>query len=205
MRRLFVFAMVMSLVLGACGGDSGEGGENEPDQPDATQPTSRDADSTDTPPATSGRDDETDSDGAEGSGPSTATVTIGDETYEFSSEGAEGAECVPDSFGTMSVRLPQVDGPGNIQIFAFHEEAPIGQPNRVQVSAGGRNWLADSVDSTIARIPELEGKSQVDSVEVDGNTVQGTARFVGTSSVFYADSEVATGTFEATCGEVLTP
>jgi hypothetical protein len=46
------------------------------------------------------------------------------------------------------------------------------------------------------------GMSQVDSVEIDGSTVRGTATFVRELSLFVGDEpEVVTGTFEATCGE----
>lgn len=45
------------------------------------------------------------------------------------------------------------------------------------------------------------GMSQVDSVEIDGQTVHGTATFLRQNSLFSGDVETATGTFEATCGE----
>ena len=46
------------------------------------------------------------------------------------------------------------------------------------------------------------GCSQVDSVEIDGSTVRGTATFVRQFSVIGGgEPETMTGTFEATCGE----
>ena len=203
MRRLFVLGAVMALVMAACGGGSEDGADREGDAPGQTQATQPESGNDDTNPDPSGSDD------GEGEGPSTATVTIGGETYTFSSEGAVVAQCVPDLFGIMSVQLPLVDangqpGDGGIQIIALHEgtdPAVVEQNNLVQVTIGDVDWVADPEDVRIAGNPDLEGKSQVDSVQVNGNTVTGTATFVGSQSLFGADSDMATGTFEATCGE----
>ncbi|MDX1449741.1 MAG: hypothetical protein R3246_11845, partial [Acidimicrobiia bacterium] len=144
---------------------------------------------------------------SEGEGPSTATVTIGDETYEFSSEGAVVAQCLPDLFGIMSVQLPMADGgDGSLQIVALHEDTDpevVGEINSVQVSIGDVDWVADPENSNIAGNPDVpEGQSEVTSIEVDGNTVRGTANFAGSETIFSADFvEFASGTFEATCGE----
>jgi hypothetical protein len=201
-RRLFFAGVILALVLAACGGDSGDGGDGGNDIPDETQATQPETGTDDTEP--SGSDDGDDGDGTEGEGPSTATVTIGDETYNFSSEGAVVAQCLPDLFGIFSVQLPRVDGEGSIQIIALHEgtdPAEVEQINVVHVTIGDVDWVADPEDVRIAGKPELVGLSQVDSVQVSGSTVTGTATFIGSQSQFTADSDMATGTFEATCGE----
>ncbi len=203
MKRLLVLLMLLSLLVAACGGgDTEDGGDDNADQPTATQAPSGD-DSDDAPPTTSDVNDDEDDSEPEGEGPSTATVTIGDMTYEFSSEGAIVAQCLPDLFGIMSVQLPMADGgDGSIELAALHEgtdPAVVGQINAITVKIGDDDWVADPEDVRIAGNADYEGLSQVDSVTVSGSNVTGTATFVNTSS--FDGVESATGTFEATCGE----
>ena len=62
--------------------------------------------------------------------------------------------------------------------------------------------MADEADMMYEQIEALEpGMGQVDSVEIDGSTVRGTATFFNQLSLFTDNIETATGTFEATCGE----
>ena len=143
---------------------------------------------------------------SEGSGPSMATVTIGDETYSFSTEGAVVAQCLTDLFGIFSVQLPEVDGDGGVAIVALREGTDpetVGEVNSIEVEVGDETWVADEADGIFDQFEQLEpGMSQVDSVEIDGRTVSGTATFVRQNSLFGGgDVETATGTFEATCGE----
>lgn len=203
MRRLFILAVAIALVVAACGGSSDDGSsdDTEPDQPDTTQQAPDDGDSKDAPSATEGGGDGGDDSGGEGA--STATVTINDETYQFSTEGAIVAQCLTDLFGIFSVGLPLVDGgDGDVSIVALHDDtdpAVVEQNNSIHLSIGDADWVADPVDVRIAGNPDYEGLSQVDSVQVNGNTVTGTATFVNTSN--FSEVESATGTFEATCGE----
>ncbi len=204
MRRILFVVVLMGLVLSACsGGGSDEGSGGSDPTPAATAPDDTDSAPVTTQPA---EDDSEDPGEVEG-GPSTATVTIGDETYEFSSEGAIVAQCLTDMFGIFAVQLPMADGgDGSIQIFALHEgtdPSVVEQDNEVHITIGDVDWLADPMDTRLVDNPDVsEGQSQVDSVEVDGNTVRGTLSLVGSQTVFSADFiEFATGTFEATCGE----
>ena len=152
---------------------------------------------------------ETEADGGDegGSGPSTAMATIGGETYNFSTEGALVAQCQTDMFGVFSVQLPMADGgDGGINIIALREgtdPAVVDQVDAVTVSVGDDDWVADESSDLFDMSDTLQpGMSQVDSVEIDGSTVRGTATFVRQLSVFGGgEPETVTGTFEATCGE----
>lgn len=223
MVKFLVASVALLLPLAACGGsddDSADdaGGSTTPTQAPTTEgaaavetgdaPTPTQApttvsgsDATTAPPADAG-----DGGGdAGGSGPSTATATIDGETYNFSTEGAVVAQCQTDMFGVFSVQLPMVDGDGFINIVALLEgtdPAVVGQLDAVTLSIGDEDWLADEASDMFDMSDQLEpGMSQVDSVEVDGSTVRGSATFVRRNSAFVGEIETATGTFEATCGE----
>lgn len=211
--RLLTLTISMGLLIAACGGNSGDEVNDTSSDPTGTtqvgttQPAADDDDGSDetTPPAP---DD--DSGGSEGSGPSTATVTLGDETYDFSTEGAAVAQCLTDLFGIFSAQLPLVDdsgtpADGSVSIVVLHEGTDpetVGEVNSVRLDVE-ETWVADEADMMFEQSDVLEpGMSQVDSVEFDGRTVRGTATFFRQGSLFGGDEvETMTGTFEATCGE----
>ena len=219
MKKLGVVCGAMLLPLAACGGSDDSSGDSDAavavtdgsgDAATATEAPSPDGDTdgsvaepaveATTPPA----DDDSGDSG--GSGPSTATATIDGVTYEFSTEGAVVAQCQTDMFGIFSVQLPGVDGDGAISIVALLEgtdPAVVEQVNAVEVSVGDDDWVADESSELFDMSDALQpGMSQVDSVEIDGSTVSGTATFVRQLSVFGGgEPETVTGTFEATCGE----
>ena len=208
MKFLLVTGAVL-LPLAACGGSDDSSNESSADNTTQTQ-TASDGGGT---AAESGTDATTpappadDSSGESGgSGPSTATVTIGGDTYDFSTEGATVAQCQTDMFGVFSVQLPMVDGDGNINVVALLEGTDptvVNQVNAVAVSVGDDDWIADESNGLFDTSDALQpGMSQVDSVEIDGSTVRGTATFVRQFSVIGGgEPETMTGTFEATCGE----
>ncbi len=207
MRRWLVMVVALLMVAAACGGDSDEGAADDGgDAAVATTLPASDEGGSDEPTTTTSADGEGDGT-SEGTGPSTATVTLGDETYNFSSEGALVAQCLTDLFGIFSVQLPMADGgDGNIGIVALHADTDpeeVGEVNSVRVAIGDEDWVADEDDLMFESSDRLEvGMSQVDSVEVDGNTVRGTATFFRQLSLFAeGEVETITGTFEATCGE----
>jgi hypothetical protein len=202
MRRRFVLVTVVLMLAAGCGGDSGDGAGDGGAA--TTQATSGDggtqATTVTTEAAADGGGD------AEGTGPSTATVTLGDQTYEFSTEGAVVAQCLTDLFGIFSVQLPRPDGEGGIAIVALYPDTDpdeVGEVNSVRVSIGDEDWIADEDDLMFESSDDLQaGMSQVDSVEIDGSTVRGTATFFRQLSVFTDGGvETVTGSFEATCGE----
>lgn len=209
MRRLLMVLLATMLVAAACGGDAGEdeGGSDAP----TTQPAEDNGSSGDSAPPATEADGGNAEDGsvAEGSGESTATVTIAGETYNFTSEGAIVAQCLGDFFGVMSVQLPMMDESGaqvgGIQLVALHEgtdPVEVGEITSVSVSLGDDDWIADEDDDIYEFYPDVmaEGMSQVDSYELVGRTVTGSATFVRVNSL-NSDPEVVQGTFEATCGE----
>ncbi len=206
MRRWLAMVAVVALVAAGCGGGSSDGADDDGRGAVATtQPASDDGGSDETTPTTPASGDDGGAD--EGTGPSTATVTLGDQTYSFSSEGAFVAQCLTALFGIFAVQLPLVDGgDGNIGIVALYPDTDpevVEQVNGVRVAIGDEDWVADEDDLMFQSSDKLEeGMSQVDSVEINGNTVRGTATFFRQLSLF-SDGEVETitGTFEATCGE----
>lgn len=212
MKKWLVVLAAFAVTLAACGGsDGGEepvdtttqaGGSDGSETPTTTAASSSDSDS---------KDDSEDPAPAEGEGPSTATVTIGDETYHFSSEGAVVAQCLTDLFGIFSVQLTRVDESGaqvdgSVAIVGLLEGTDpdeVGEVNSIEVDIGDDDWVANENDEILTSIEKFEpGMSQVDSLEVDGSTIRGTATFVRQNSLFGdGDPETLTGTFEATCGE----
>jgi hypothetical protein len=218
MMKVLAVCGALLLPLAACGGsddaaddsdaevaatDGSADATTEADAPPPDDDTDESDESADETTAPASGDDGGDS---AGSGPSTATATIGGETYEFSTEGAIVAQCQTDMFGIFSVQLPGVDGDGGISIVALLEgtdPAVVEQVNAVEVSIADDRWIADESSDLFDMSDALQpGMSQVDSVEIDGSTVRGTATFVSDLSLFNGgEPETVTGTFEATCGE----
>jgi hypothetical protein len=214
MKKLLVVCGAMLLPLAACGGSDDSSGDSDADgtgdAATATEapPPDGDTDGTVAEPAAEATTPPSEDDGGDsgGTGESTATATIDGVTYEFSTEGAVVAQCQTDMFGVFSVQLPGVDGDSGIGIIALLEgtdPAVVEQVNAVQVSVGDDDWIADESSDLFDMSDALQpGMSQVDSVEIDGSTVSGTATFVRQLSVFGGgEPETVTGTFEATCGE----
>ncbi|MCB1246057.1 MAG: hypothetical protein KDB69_02180 [Acidimicrobiia bacterium] len=192
--------MTIMLVLTACGGSGDTGADADADAGTTT---------TLTPPpetqATDAAEPPSGDDGDDGSGPSTATVTIDGTTYEFTTEGAIVAQCLTDLFGIFSVQLPNPDG-GGVSIVALlpgTDPDVVGENNSVEVDVGDEQWVADEGSDWYDTNGDIlkPGMGQVDSIEFDGRTVRGTATFFGEYSLFSGEVETATGTFEATCGE----
>jgi hypothetical protein len=217
-KRFGVLIVAVLVVLAACGGDSDDAGAGSgSDESGTTAATTTEAMSGDegmeestAPPTTAAGADNGSGDDSEGSGPSTATVTLKGETYTFSTEGAIVAQCLTDLFGIFSIQLPRIDdsgaqADGSVSIVVLHEGTDpeqVGEVNSIEVEIGDDHWVADEADMMFDQSDVLEpGMSQVDSVEIDGRTVRGTATFFLQSTIFTGDVETTTGTFEATCGE----
>ena len=212
MKQVLAVCGAVLLPLAACGSDDSaddsgaevaatDGSEDAATATEAPPPDG-DADDTAAEATTPPADDDSGDSG--GTGESTATATIDGVTYEFSTEGAIVAQCQTDMFGVFSVQLPGDDGGINIiALLEGTDPAVVEQVNAVQVSVGDDDWIADESSDMFDMSDALQpGMSQVDSVEIDGSTVSGTATFVRQLSVFGGgEPETVTGTFEATCGE----
>ena len=198
MKRLIVLA-TLGLLFAACGGDTSEG-----DSPDTTAAPTADtttAPASDDEPAASTTvppDDGEDSTSVEGVG--VGTVTIGDETFEFGDLGQPGLQCDPEAFGVGFLAALQStdgnDGTLSVGIPFPGEEETAGIMPQLLVSIGDLDWMANE---ELAAEQEITGSSQVDSYEIDGNTISGTATFAERNSQFSGDLVVETGTFEVTC------
>ncbi len=203
MTRLLAMAVALLVLAAGCGGNSDEDAADGTDGAAPTQTAGGGSDSGSSSTSTSDAADGGAS--SEASGPSTATVTLGDQTYQFSTEGARIAQCQTDLFGVFSVQLPMIDGGGSIKLLILHDDTDpsvVEEVNAVSVAIGDQDWLADEASELFDMSDKLEaGMSQVDSAEIDGSTVRGTATFVRELSLFTGEVETATGTFEATCGE----
>lgn len=216
MKRWMLFFAALSLVVAACGGADGEDEPGSDQGATTTQASGGDetGQEEDAPPETAAPEAEPDEGGSsdpEGSGPSTAIVTLGQETFTFSTEGAVVAQCLTDFFGIFSAQLPMVDdsgapADGNVSIVVLREGTDpetVGEVNSIRLDAGDEIWLADEADELLVQSDLFEpGMSQVDSVEIEGRTVRGTATFIRQNSLFGGgEVETMAGTFEATCGE----
>lgn len=199
-RRSHALLVTFVLLVVACGG----GSESDPDpttttQPDATTttaaaPAGDDTTTTTTAPAETMPPD----DG--GDPPSgdvnKATITVGDATYVFDVDASVVGRCDPDFFGAFWVIASTADGAGNLEMFIV----PEGNTNHEETSKikvgveniDERDWRADADGGE----GTPEGVSSVDSFEIDGNTVTGTASFV---DIYIGDDATAQGTFTATC------
>ena len=210
--RLLALTAAALLVLSACGGDS--------DDADSTDPT--DAPSEATTTVAGGDDAATTTDAgdtatttvASGGGDGEyAIVTIGDETYEA------------DFDGTFSQCISMGGAIGGVAPIAGVEDATIDMtipPPDWETSAEGwdppsiRLDLGEDADGVpidwraggdiVMENPDLDGKSQVDSVSNDGTTASGTATFIDFFQVQLFQSgqvdepQPVSGTFEISCG-----
>jgi hypothetical protein len=212
--RLVVLIVGMVLLIAACGGESGDEtpDTDAADTPDTTAAGSADttaapqvedapaATTTTAPPAAEGEE-------STGGDVSTGSATVAGETYEFLDTGFPGLQCEPSSFGVAFIAGLQsaeenngVIGSITVGIPFPGQEETAGILPAVIVSDGETEWIADPEHAELNGIPT--GSSQVDSYEIDGNTISGTATFYEESSSFTgneADLVVEQGSFEVTC------
>jgi hypothetical protein len=111
-------------------------------------------------------------------------VTVDGETFEFFMDGDNGI-CNPDLGGIFQASLYREgnpEGAPGLQL-SIRPEDDGGLPESlVRV---GQVWIAD---------PGYTPGTQVESADIDGNHVEGTATFANAD-----DSATASGTFEVTC------
>ena len=205
-----ILAVAILTLAAACSSDSSD------DEPAATTTTAEGATTTAGDDATTTTAASTDG-GDSGSNPSGdseyAIVTIGTETYEADMSGTLAA-CI--ALGGAVGGVGQIIEPGSGTIDMtippenWESSSEDWDPPSIRVDLGEDangvpiDWRAggDLVES----MPDLAGKSQVDSFAVDGATASGTATFIDFFQVQLAsggqvdDPEPVEGTFEINCG-----
>jgi hypothetical protein len=203
MIGLFAAAAVL---IAACGGDD----RSDSDDP-ATTPAPASATETTqaaAPGITVADDIATEEGSSVSSGTNVAVVTIGEHRYEFDVTPGAIQRCDPDFFAAFWAIGAAPDGSGLWLLLP-----PPGDPNHedpptVEVSdeTNDLDWVANPENSALGLLPDAEpGQSQVDSWDVDGNTVTGTATFIEENAVFGAVGgvgdapEPVVGTFEVVC------
>jgi len=213
MRRLLTLSLAAGLVVSACGGSDGS------DDPQATTIAATDNNETEATtasdndetgpttatPTTGGADDEPDAPAPDAS---VGTLTVAGETYSFADTGFPGLQCMPSAFGVAflsGLQLVDENGEGvqgnlAVNIPFKGEEETAGILPAVRGNVGDLEWIADPEHADRNSI--LQGSSQVDSYEIDGNTITGTATFYEENSSFgQGDLIVEQGTFEVTCAD----
>lgn len=208
MRRPIVLVLVM-FVVAACSGGAGEETTEDPGGPTTQAPGSDggEAEDTGTTAPTGGSSDDDGSGGDDsGSNTSAGLLTITGETYRFADTGFPGMQCEPSAFGVAFLAaLRQVDETGaeldgglSVGIPFPGEEETAGTLPEVTANVGEMEWVADPEHAELNGI--AAGSSQIDSYEIDGNTVTGTGTFYEENSSFGdGDLMVEQGTFEVTC------
>jgi len=207
MKRFAATALV-ALALAACGGgDTDDPAATEEAATTADEATAATDEATTTAattaaetPATDAAETEAseteDDDSATGEsgevqGIGAATVTIDGEVTTFAGTDFAAETCAPDRFGIFFAVLQQVDDTGAavdgglVEAIFLHDDMDAetaGQDNRIAVTLGDTEWIADVA----------EGEGQVDDVTVDGSSASATATLNG------ADGPAA-GTLEVTC------
>ncbi|MGB8362603.1 MAG: hypothetical protein WCE80_14490 [Acidimicrobiia bacterium] len=211
MRRVLTLSLVMLLLVAACGGGSGDEGTDEPaTEGNGGQTAATDADTDDsgeTPTTATSSAADSDDQGS-GADVSVGTVTVAGETYHFADTGFPGLQCMPSSFNVAFLAaLRQVDENGgeldgslSVGIPFKGKEETAGIMPELDASVGDLEWIANPEHADLNGIPV--GSSQVDSYEIDGDTITGTATFYEENSS-YGDGDlvVEQGTFEVTCAE----
>jgi hypothetical protein len=127
---------------------------------------------------------------------SSATVTIGDETWEFAPTGFMTERCDTDFSGGFWVLF--TTGVAILLPGENWEAQGVDQTPNVQIKLQdeGVEWVADP-DTSLPGV--VAGQSQIDSFEFDGNRASGTATFVEANAAYAGTVQPVSGTFEAVC------
>lgn len=195
MKTRIVIAVGAALIVSGCGGSDDDASDDdasteEPAADAAPEPADNGAEPAAEPaeePAASG-------------GLNRATITVGDETYEFEWETTSIQLCDPDFFGGfVAIAATTTDSDSFDAEFAeegtpgFEDRAP-----RIEVSDAdtGVHWTADPQETMGTMFESWPAK--VDSFQLDGNRASGTATFVG-ETAFDEEPVGVPGTFDITC------
>lgn len=202
--------VVFALLVAACGDDASS--VEADTRGTGARPSSTASDSTEAP----GTSTTTRAPGAESEGPpvssesgvSTATVTIGDDTWQFDSESGPTAACNTDFYGGVRVTLSAPGLAGSFVMMLPGDEWPelgIDDPANavVTITEDDQEWYADPRQND--RFDDLaEGSSVISSWAIDGNTISGEGTFLDRNSYFGAlgdlsQVDIRDGTFVVRC------
>lgn len=213
MKRVSVVVMVMlvALVLAACGG--GDESSSETAASPSNSPSSDQADATSDASDTASDDQTVSTIGSIGdhfdTAGGTATVTIGDETWDFVLvENHPIANCDADFFGGFVAILTSagadIAAPADSVVLML-PGGDFTDPPTVTVmlaASGGDEWIAD--ETIYEQNADLPAGLGVTDFSIDGTTASGSALFFEKESFYQfnagnGDLVVADGTFTVTC------
>lgn len=218
MKRLVGFALTIFLVLAiaACGGGSDDGdndGDDAGSDPTSAATQAPDDSNSGDDDDDGGNDDGGDDDG-DAPGSESATVTIGDETWEFELS-SRFAACIALG-GAIGAVGPAADGTSVTVDISLPPEDWESQPAgdwdapslRINDKATDRDWRAggDIMADVLAGVGASEDLSMVTSFSIDGSSASGTASFVEMRALQLAGAsgealpDAVQGTFEVSCG-----
>jgi hypothetical protein len=196
MRRLAGIYVAITLALVGCGTSAGEDTTSEPpaSSQDAAASAEASAAKSDDGPGASVNPDDPFGFGKEAN---TATVTVGDETYEFSNlycvtmGGALGAKTIGAGLG-VNIDLPPMDWETSNEGWDAPSISIKGDDPYLSLLAGGDFIQYDSrVD---------ESMTQVESFESDGHHATGNATFLDYNALTLNGEIISmAGSFEVTC------
>jgi uncharacterized protein YdeI (BOF family) len=213
MKRVNVVVMVVlvALLVAACGGGDESSSETAASQ--SSSPSSDQADATLDASDTASDDQTVSTIGSIGdhfdTAGGTATVTIGDETWEFVLvEDHPIANCDADFFGGFVAILTNAGADVTSPSDTLIVQLPGGDfkdPPMVKVklaASGDAEWNAD--ETIYEQFPDLPAGLGVTTFSIDGTTASGSAVFVEQESVYQfsagnGDLVLADGTFTVTC------
>lgn len=195
-----ILTVCLAVALAGCGGSDTGDTDVPADNPTTTAPseaqttTAPEPAPTTTPTTTPPPED----DPGPAADESTATVSIGDETYTFGATGFITERCDPDFFGGAQIILQLLDESGEptmvneSMVFlgvVLIPDDPSSTMVEVPTYQDDREWIANSESL------EVSGTA-VDDWSIEGNRVQGTATFASTTG-----EGPVQGTFEVVCAE----
>lgn len=189
--RIVLTVGAAALIVSGCGGSDDDASTEEPPADAASDPADVEPEQ--------GAEPADEPEGASG-GLNRATITVGDQTYEFEWETSSIQLCNPDFFGGF-VAIAATTSAADSFDAEFAEEGTPGfedRAPRIEVSEAdnGAHWTADPQETIAATYDSWPAK--VDSFELDGNRASGTATFVG-ETAFDEEPVGVPGTFDITC------
>jgi len=203
--KLYSLIAVLLLVFAvACGGDDDDGGSGSSSADSGSQAAAPTENDDDEPEDESSDDSDSsgDSDGSSGGASSSgleagkASVTIGDEIFEFD------VTCVV-SFGAVGGGGQASDG-SDVDLGIDIRPAEFGPSNlRVTDDRETVRRVFSANEEDAAEVPGVQpGQSQVDDFTIDGGMASGTATFIDTWALTLGESaEPVQGSFAMNCAE----